>query len=85
MQGCAAKLTGAGGGGCAFAVLDERKDPEAQRLQLVRCRRCRSFLLFCFVTAHAPSQEQQLAREFPQFRCFQLRAGGEGVQWHPQP
>jgi hypothetical protein len=34
---------------------------------------------------HAPSQEQQLAREFPQFRCFQLRAGGEGVLWHPQP
>jgi mevalonate kinase len=35
-QGCAAKLTGAGGGGCAFAVLDERKDAAAQRLQLVR-------------------------------------------------
>ena len=39
-QGCAAKLTGAGGGGCAFAVLDERKDAQAQRLLLVRRRRC---------------------------------------------
>jgi mevalonate kinase len=35
-QGCAAKLTGAGGGGCAFAVLDERKDANMQKLQLVR-------------------------------------------------
>jgi hypothetical protein len=40
-QGCAAKLTGAGGGGCAFAVLDERKDTGAQRLQLVRGMPCR--------------------------------------------
>jgi len=40
VQGCAAKLTGAGGGGCAFAVLDERKDSEAQRLQLVCCCCC---------------------------------------------
>lgn len=38
-----------------------------------------------FVTSHAAPQEQQLAREFPQFRCFQLRAGGDGVLWHPQP
>ncbi len=42
LQGCAAKLTGAGGGGCAFAVLDERKDVEAQKLALVR-RYCQKF------------------------------------------
>ena len=84
-QGCAAKLTGAGGGGCAFAVLDERKDAEAQRLQLVSCHPSRCFFpshqrRFC-PAAHVSTQEQQLALDFPQFRCFQLRAGGDGVQW----
>lgn len=34
--------------------------------------------------AHDSTQEKLLAKDFPQFRCFQLRAGGEGVRWHSQ-
>ena len=80
-QGCAAKLTGAGGGGCAFAVLDERKDAEAQRLLLVRLRRFfRCTNLFRFVSRLSLSlcRSNNWLRSFPSSAASSCELGARG-------